>query len=100
MKREINCPQCADAWKRHCGIKLGEPVTLSLVMAIAEGESMKQVRGTARGSYMCDGCGAAIERGDDAVAVTIFSDSIPYSEWESNYIFQSTGSGNASSPPR
>ena len=88
MKREICCDTCARDWLRTNGIRVGKDGTVpeSKVFEIAHGEAIKQVRGPLTVSAMCDGCGADLPRGTVAVAVSLYSHSLPYFAWEDEFI--------------
>lgn len=87
MKREICCDECARDWLRTNGIRTTNgTVPESKVFEIAEGETIKQVRGPLTVSVMCDGCNAELPAGTVAVAVSLYSRSIPYFAWEGEFI--------------
>jgi hypothetical protein len=47
---------------------------------------MRQVDGEARVDAVCDGCGEDLPASSKATAVSLYSESIPYFEWEGNFI--------------
>lgn len=88
MKREICCDKCARDWLRTNGIKVGPDGTVpaSKAFELAEGETIKQVRGVLLRNGMCDGCGAQLSAGTVGVAVSLYSHSLPYFAWEDEWI--------------
>ncbi len=79
MKRDIACEKCS--LKYH-----GYP-------ASNEGpeERVKKVKGTAMSHYNCDSCNAEINKGDNCVAISVFSDRNSYFVWEDEYIERKVG---------
>lgn len=88
MKREVCCEKCARDWLRGNGIKVSANGTVPVeqVFALAEGETIKQVRGPLLHDARCDGCNAEMDEGAPAVAVSLYSRSIPYFEWEAEHV--------------
>jgi hypothetical protein len=75
MKREILCLACADRIR-------------SVVMKPEPGEDAKFLRGRLRIDCVCDHCITPLQCGDEAEAMSIWSNSYPYVPWESQYIFR------------
>lgn len=88
MKREVCCDQCARDWLRTNGVRISADGTVpaSKAFEIADGETIKQVRGPLLKDAMCDGCNARLPAGDVAVAVSLYSHSLPYFAWEDEFI--------------
>lgn len=88
MKREICCDACARSWLQTSGVKVDADgrIPASKVYEIAQGEAIKQVAGTLVQDAICDGCGARLEAGGPGVAVSVYSDALPYFEWERGWI--------------
>lgn len=94
MKREICCDKCALGWLRTNGIRVtAGMVPESKAFEIAEGETIKQVRGPLTMGVVCDGCNVELPSGTNAVAVSLYSHSLPYFPWESEYIGADAGKG-------
>lgn len=72
MKREILCPPCSQ-------IVLGR-------MAAYPGEGHKSVHGKSKRSLRCDKCNDAIPIGAKCHAISMYSDRLPYFEWEWEYL--------------
>ena len=70
MKREIDCPKCAESWKQSIGKYKGEHIKLQ--------------EGKAKDQFLCDHCDKVIEPGDSCVAVSVWADygGVPYFPWE------------------
>jgi hypothetical protein len=88
VKREICCDGCARSWLRTNGIRVSPDGTVpaSKAFELADGETIKQVRGPLTQGAMCDGCGTELPVGTVAVAVSLYSRSLPYFAWEDEFI--------------
>jgi len=85
MKREICCPDCARGWLKLAGVsQASNPIDVAF--AAHQDERMKQVRGALGRHCMCDGCNKKLSPGDQAVAVSIYTEDIPYFEWEHEFV--------------
>ena len=73
MKRKIVCIPCGEKLK-------------NLFQPSWYGEHVKFVKGAALPSFICDNCSHEIPAGDQAEALSIYTDNIPYSKWEHCYI--------------
>jgi hypothetical protein len=71
MKREINCPKCAESCKQLIGKYKGEHIKIQ--------------EGKAKAPFICDQCAALIDPGDPCVCVSVWADygGIQYFPWES-----------------
>jgi len=74
MKREIVCRGCSEPWVRCIGKYPGEYI--------------KVVHGTLKLEAICDGCNAELNTGNPASAVSVWTDSIPYFQWEHEYLVE------------
>lgn len=72
MKREINCPKCANEWVKAHSEYPGEYIML--------------VPGRSRGDYLCDGCNKELPKGSGIVCVSLYTDEIPYYPWEDGFL--------------
>lgn len=91
MKREINCPACADGWRRsakmpkNCNLKMSK-------VANSPQEGVCIVAGAALGEFSCDGCGVAIGEGRLCSAVSVWIETgCGYPPWEEEYILILSG---------
>lgn len=74
MKRVIACEKCSLEYHGYPASKEGPE------------EWVKKVKGKALKDYGCDRCGEDISKGSDCVAVSVFTDGIPYFVWEDEFI--------------
>ena len=81
MKREICCPKCAEHWRQTTTWATGKYPNFN-----DYNEGMRQVAGKAAFDMTCDGCGDELEQNSPATAVSIYSKTTPYFEWEAGYI--------------
>ncbi len=86
MKRELLHPDCVLPDKGFTQ----NTDNFDLAQRQATGEGVRRVRGRLLNVYLCDGCGGLMDRGDRAVAQSIYSDRAPWIEWEGSYITQPT----------
>ena len=73
MKREIVCIPCGERIQKA-------------IMPSEPGEYSKFVYGKTKLHSQCDGCGVKLPKGSNAAGLSIWTDRIPYYEWESEYI--------------
>lgn len=73
MKREILCSSCATAIRPVIGRSY-------------PGEGVKFLPGVLKVHCFCDHCMAELKAGDNAEAVSIYTDKRPYFEWEGSYL--------------
>ena len=81
MKREIVC--------LPCGAQLRK-----IIMPSSPNEYHKFVRGNALGNYLCDFGNEQIQRGQECEAFSVWTNAIPYTAWESNYVQEDTPDGD------
>ncbi len=79
MKRDIACASCAAEWRR-------DVVDADTDATIYPGEFIKILAGTLSTSCICDGCGADLENGARAFAISLYTASSPYFKWESAFL--------------
>jgi hypothetical protein len=97
MKREICCQKCAEQWREALGWT--KEITPGKYPGFNQhNEGMRQVEGVANFDMTCDGCGNEITGDAPAVAVSIYSKSTPYFEWEGEYITAGKTSEGESAP--
>lgn len=75
MKREILCEKCAENKKKLFPSPDPYP-----------GGHVRFVDGKAKFYNLCDDCMMPLPSGTKITAVTIFTDTRPYHEWESGYL--------------
>lgn len=76
MKRELNCFDCSEKWRRVTS----EPDPAGPTFS-------KFVTGIALSEYHCDGCGVKLNQGSACIAFSLWTPrSGPYYEWEHDYI--------------
>lgn len=78
MKRELQCPKCAEHLKLNVFNKPSAP-----------GEHVKYVKGKLmHDGLICDFCGIQLECGQDVYCMSIWADygGIPYYKWEHEYV--------------
>lgn len=85
MKRGINCLDCAKIWKKVSGVKL-DSNPLDIALQHSQNEGVKQVAGKLNRHCLCDCCSRKLVIGESVIAVSVYSDSSPYYEWESEFI--------------
>lgn len=73
MKREILCELCVKKVKR-------------LVLPSEPGEYVKFMSGTLRSSCVCDNCNVGLNVGEPVSAMSMWTDRIPYEEWEHKFV--------------
>ena len=71
MKREIICKNCEPDYRQLFPVESPYP-----------GEYIKFVNGKARENMTCDFCGTPIKKNKSCCAVSMYTDQIPYFEWE------------------
>lgn len=91
MKREICCPECAKKWRRTMGRHNADAD--GFIGPNDDLESLRLVHGTILEgcNSHCDGCGGNLDAGAPAVCVSLFSDALPYFEWEGDYVNEEKG---------
>jgi hypothetical protein len=85
MTREIQCPQCAD---RSYHLFSNDQPAKPRVIDLPHKEHIAFHFGHAIVSCLCDSCNQPINPGDNAWAISIWSDrgGIPYYPWEHDFI--------------
>jgi hypothetical protein len=73
MKREILCQKC-------------EPRVREVVSKPYPGEYDKFMSGHAKADFLCDHCAEPISTGQFCWAMSIWTDRLPYTPWELEYI--------------
>ncbi len=78
MKREIVCKTCLSELRK---VLRNRP-------ADSEGptEFVKFLKGNSRSPFACDQCGKDIAEGSECVALSMWTELIPYFQWEGDFI--------------
>jgi len=78
MKREIVCLICYEQLRKVLRSHPADPE--------GPAEFVKFVRGEVRSDMRCDQCGKEITKDSKCAALSMWTEFIPYSQWERDYI--------------